>query len=56
MVRNYKTSSYKMNYMESPTGLKMVLNTDPNANGVPDLVRGIYQVSLLVTCFIPLLD
>ncbi|KAF8386735.1 trpp-1 [Pristionchus pacificus] len=27
----------------SPTGLKMVLNTDPNANGVPDLVRGIYQ-------------
>ncbi|GMT02960.1 hypothetical protein PENTCL1PPCAC_25134 [Pristionchus entomophagus] len=43
LVRNYKTSTYKMNYMESPTGLKMVLNTDPNAAGVPDLVRGIYQ-------------
>ncbi|GMT34966.1 hypothetical protein PFISCL1PPCAC_26263, partial [Pristionchus fissidentatus] len=44
LVRSYKTSAYKMNYMESPTGLKMVVNTDPNAASVPDLVRGIYQV------------
>lgn len=33
-----------MNYMETPTGLKMVMNTDPSAVGIPDLIRSIYQI------------
>ncbi|VDN36681.1 unnamed protein product [Cylicostephanus goldi] len=35
-----------MNYMETPTGLKMVMNTDPSAVGIPELIRDIYKVSL----------
>ncbi|VDM84439.1 unnamed protein product [Strongylus vulgaris] len=30
--------------METPTGLKMVMNTDPSAVGIPELIRAIYQV------------
>ncbi|VDL67226.1 unnamed protein product [Nippostrongylus brasiliensis] len=33
-----------MNYMETPTGLKMVMNTDPSAVGIPELIRSIYQI------------
>lgn len=33
-----------MNYIETATGLKMVLNTDPQAVGMPELIRSIYQV------------
>lgn len=43
-VKSYETSQYKMNYLETPTGLKMVLNTDPSATGIPELMRLIYQV------------
>uniref|UniRef100_A0A1I7W6Z7 Ovule protein n=1 Tax=Heterorhabditis bacteriophora TaxID=37862 RepID=A0A1I7W6Z7_HETBA len=42
-VRYYRTSHYKMNYMETSTGLKMVLNTDPGALGIPELLRTMYQ-------------
>uniref|UniRef100_A0A914ZBK0 Trafficking protein particle complex subunit n=1 Tax=Parascaris univalens TaxID=6257 RepID=A0A914ZBK0_PARUN len=35
-VKSYETSQYKMNYLETPTGLKMVLNTDPGATGIPE--------------------
>ncbi|XGW11079.1 hypothetical protein V3C99_012521 [Haemonchus contortus] len=44
LVRYFKTSSYRLNYMETPTGLKMVMNTDPSAVGIPELIRSIYQV------------
>ncbi|WKX97203.1 hypothetical protein Q1695_013126 [Nippostrongylus brasiliensis] len=44
LVRYFKTSSYRMNYMETPTGLKMVMNTDPSAVGIPELIRSIYQI------------
>ncbi|VDL67013.1 unnamed protein product, partial [Nippostrongylus brasiliensis] len=44
LVRYFKTSSYRMNYMETPTGLKMVMNTDPSAVGIPELIRSIYQL------------
>ena len=43
-LRSYETSQYKMNYLETPTGLKMVLNTDPAASGVAELMKTIYQV------------
>ncbi|VDM23042.1 unnamed protein product [Wuchereria bancrofti] len=43
-VNSFETSQYKLNYLETPTGLKMVLNTDPNAAGIPELMRSIYQV------------
>ncbi|KAE9416974.1 hypothetical protein Angca_003592, partial [Angiostrongylus cantonensis] len=44
LVRYFKTSKYKMNYMEIPTGLKMVMNTDPSAVGIPELLRAVYQI------------
>ncbi|KAK6061036.1 Sybindin-like family protein [Cooperia oncophora] len=49
LVRYFKTSSYRMNYMETPTGLKMVMNTDPSAVGIPELIRSIYQVIHSIT-------
>jgi len=33
-----------MNYMETQTGLKLVLNTDPDAIGIDDLIRAIFQL------------
>lgn len=40
---NYKTNKYTLNYMETPSGLKFVLNTDNQANGVRDLLQKIYS-------------
>jgi len=39
----YRTTKYKMNYWESPTGVKFVMNTDLNAPNIKDLLRTIYQ-------------
>lgn len=50
-VNSFETSQYKLNYLETPTGLKMVLNTDPNAAGIPELMRSIYQVSTCIFVF-----
>ncbi|KAI1716463.1 sybindin-like family domain-containing protein [Ditylenchus destructor] len=44
LVQNFRTSSYRMNYMETNTGLKFVLNTDPDADGIPDLLQSIFQI------------
>lgn len=43
-IKSFETSQYKLNYLEVPSGLKMVLNTDPNAEGIADLMWRIYQV------------
>ncbi|KAI6205492.1 hypothetical protein M3Y94_00798400 [Aphelenchoides besseyi] len=42
LVRGYRTSAYKMNYLETGTLLKFVLNTDPDAVGISELLRDIY--------------
>ncbi|KJH50667.1 Sybindin-like family protein [Dictyocaulus viviparus] len=44
LVRYFKTSSYKMNYMEIPTGVKLIINTDPAAAGIPELLRDVYKI------------
>jgi Sybindin-like family len=33
-----------MNYIETPTGLKLVVNTDPDAVGIVELMRAIFQL------------
>ena len=42
LVRSYRTSAYKMNYLETGTLLKFILNTDPDAIGINELLREIY--------------
>ncbi|CAB3397907.1 unnamed protein product [Caenorhabditis bovis] len=42
-INFYKTSTYKMTFFESPTGVKLILNTDPNASGVRELLQKLYQ-------------
>lgn len=37
----YRTSKYKMSYYESPTGIKLVMNTDLNSNP-KELLKAIY--------------
>ncbi|KAI6244036.1 Trafficking protein particle complex subunit [Aphelenchoides fujianensis] len=44
LVRGFRTSAYKMNYLETGTLLKCVLNTDPDAIGINELLRDIYSV------------
>lgn len=39
----YKTSKYMLHYLETPSGVKFVLNTDVNAQGVRDLLQQIYS-------------
>lgn len=40
---NYKTSRYALNYFETPTGLKFVLNTDVTSTNVRDILQQIYS-------------
>lgn len=37
----YLTSKYKLNYFETPSGIKYVMNTDLNAQGVKEVLQSI---------------
>lgn len=39
----YKTSKYMLNFLETPSGLKFILNTDINAQNVRNLLQQIYS-------------
>ncbi|XP_026468578.1 trafficking protein particle complex subunit 1 [Ctenocephalides felis] len=39
----YKTTKYALHYLETPSGLKFVLNTDPGAIGVKELLQQLYS-------------
>ncbi|TMW42675.1 hypothetical protein DOY81_012250, partial [Sarcophaga bullata] len=39
----YKTNKYALHYLETPSGLKFVLNTDVNASNVKELLKQIYS-------------
>lgn len=46
---SYKTSCYKLNYYETVTGLKFVLNTDHTVGNIRDTLHQLYStVSILV--------
>jgi len=40
---HYRTSKYKMNFWESPSGVKFVMNTDLNSPNVKELLKTIYM-------------
>ncbi|CAH0723500.1 unnamed protein product, partial [Brenthis ino] len=39
---NYKTSKYTLHCLETPSGIKFVMNTDNQAQGVRELLKKIY--------------
>ncbi|ENN75334.1 trafficking protein particle complex subunit 1 [Dendroctonus ponderosae] len=39
----YKTSKYTLHFLETPSGLKFVLNTDNHSQGVRDFLQQIYK-------------
>lgn len=49
---SYKTSQYKLHYYESPTGIKIILNTDVNVGRLQDTLQHIYRKIFVeyVTC------
>ena len=46
VFQNYRTSKYKLHYMETPTGVKIVLNTDLNVGNIDEILHNIYKVCL----------
>ncbi|PAV60008.1 hypothetical protein WR25_18054 [Diploscapter pachys] len=56
VVRHFRTSSYKLTYIDTPTGLRMALNTDPYAAGIPELMKQIYRIYVDTVLRNPLLD
>ena len=55
-IKFFQTSGYKMNYMETATGLKFVLNSDPDALGIPELLRSIYSIFVEAVVNNPLIN
>jgi len=44
---SFRTSQYKLNFFETPTGLKFVLNTDLSVGNIRDVLQQIYSQVLL---------
>jgi len=39
---SFKASNYRLHFLESPSGLKMVLNTDEHARDCRELLQAVY--------------
>ncbi len=47
---SFKTNCYKLNYYETPTGVKFILNTDNNVGNIRDILHQLYStVSLFLS-------
>jgi len=42
--QNFQTNKYKLNYFETASGIKFVMNSDKRATGIQDLLRQIYSM------------
>jgi len=56
VVNNFRTSYYKMNYMETITGLRIILNSDPDSVGISELLRTIYSIFVETVLKNPFVD
>ncbi|CAF0941617.1 unnamed protein product [Didymodactylos carnosus] len=45
---SFKTNVYKLNYYETPTGFKFIMNTDLNVGNIRDILHQLYS-SIFVT-------
>ena len=40
---SYRTNKYKLNYYETPSGLKFIMNTDLSVGNIRDIMKTIYR-------------
>lgn len=48
----YKTTKYSLHFLETPSGLKFVLNTDIHSQNVRDILQQIYSQVILILLII----